>query len=220
MIDYLPKNATSEQACNWLQAKTGQTWILPRLLECHLTPYFWLDYKPGYPTVFGEKIEGYQTSISFQGDLCRLESDSGDALVNMFAAHDGSLIRAEPGLRVPLSELRFKREHIERVAEIINRTKAAPAQTPAPVVTASDGPLTTTIHSTKTRRDTLTPVIELAQKQCTDSQDTAAVWGALLVLAEKKTAPLIGATEDGLQYLKNGTAANFNRDALRKRLDR
>jgi len=41
-----------------------------------------------------------------------------------------------------------------------------------------------------------------------------------LVLAEKKTAPLIGATEEGLQYLKNGTAASFNREALRKRLGR
>lgn len=136
-MDYLPKDATIEQACNWLQAKTGQAWILPRLLECHLTPHFWLDYKPGYPAVFGDRIEGYQTRMMFQGDLCRLESDGADALVNMFAAHDGSLIKTEPGLRVPLSELRFKRDRVERVAEIINNT--APAQntaTPAPVVAA------------------------------------------------------------------------------------
>jgi hypothetical protein len=139
MSDYLPKDATIEQACKWLQAKTGQTWILPRLLECHLTPYFWLDYKPGYP------IEGYQTRMMFQGDLSRLESDGTYALVNMFAAHDGALIKVEPGVQVPLAELRFKREHIERVAEIINRTKAAPAQSPAPVVAASNdtAPLTT-----------------------------------------------------------------------------
>ena len=133
MIDYLPKDATSEQACNWLQAKTGQTWILPRLLECHLTPYFWLDYKPGYHTVFGEKIEGYQTSIAFQGDLCRLESDGTEALVTMFAAHDGSLVKIEPGLRVPLTELRFKRAEIEATAEIINSTAPAQAAKPAPM---------------------------------------------------------------------------------------
>jgi len=133
MIDYLPKDATSEQACNWLQAKTGQTWILPRLLECHLTPYFWLDYKPGYPTVYGEKIEGYQTSIAFQGDLCRLESDGTEALVTMFAAHDGSLVKIEPGLRVPLTELRFKRAEIEATAEIINSTAPAQAAKPAPM---------------------------------------------------------------------------------------
>ena len=90
-MDYLPKDATIEEACNWLQAKTGQTWVLARLLECHLTPHFWLDYKPGYPAIYGNKIEGYQTRMMFQGDLCRLESDRGDALVNIFTAHDGTL---------------------------------------------------------------------------------------------------------------------------------
>ena len=102
--------------------------------------------------------------------------------------------------------------------------KAEPAMTatPTPLVDASDGPapLNKIVHSTKTRRDTLMPVIEMAQKQCNDPKDTAAVWAALLVLAEKRIPPFIGATEDGLQYLKNGTAASFNRDALRKRLGR
>ena len=138
-MDYLPKDATIEEACNWLQAKTGQTWVLPRLLECHLTPHFWLDYKPGYPTIYGDRIEGYQTRMIFQGDLCRLESDRGDALVNMFTAHDGTLVKVQPGLRVPLSELKFKRESVERVAEIINQT--APAQSAAAVPdSASEAP--------------------------------------------------------------------------------
>ena len=132
-MDYLPKDATIEEACNWLQAKTGQTWVLPRLLECHLTPHFWLDYKPGYPTIYGDRIEGYQTRMIFQGDLCRLESDRGDALVNMFTAHDGTLVKVQPGLRVPLSELKFKRESVERVAEIINKAAQPQAATPAPV---------------------------------------------------------------------------------------
>lgn len=97
--------------------------------------------------------------------------------------------------------------------------------TPAPVVREQAGtddpaPPNKIVHSTKTRRDTLTPVIEVARRQCSDPQDTAAVWAVLQVLAEKKTAPLIGATEDGLQYLKNGNAAIFNREALRKRLGR
>jgi len=132
-MDYLPKDATIEEACNWLQAKTGQTWVLARLLECHLTPHFWLDYKPGYPAIYGDKIEGYQTRMIFQGDLCRLESDRGDALVNMFTAHDGTLVKVQPGLRVPLSELKFKRESVERVAEIINKAAQPQAATPAPV---------------------------------------------------------------------------------------
>ena len=79
----------------------------------------------------------------FQGDLCRLESDRGDALVNMFTAHDGTLVKVEPGLRVPLSELKFKRECVERVAEIINKTAQPQAEPPAPVVaeSANNGPL-------------------------------------------------------------------------------
>ena len=142
-MDYLPKDATIEEACNWLQAKTGQTWVLARLLECHLRPHFWLDYKPGYPAIYGDRIEGYQTRMMFQGDLCRLESDRGDALVNMFTAHDGTLVKVEPGLRVPLSELKFKRECVERVAEIINKTAQPQAEPPAPVVaeSANNGPL-------------------------------------------------------------------------------
>lgn len=142
-MDYLPKDATIEEACNWLQAKTGQTWVLARLLECHLRPHFWLDYKPGYPAIYGDRIEGYQTRMMFQGDLCRLESDRGDALVNMFTAHDGTLVKVEPGLRVPLSELKFKRECVERVAEIINKTAQPQAEPPAPVVVESgnNGPL-------------------------------------------------------------------------------
>lgn len=141
-MDYLPKDATIEEACNWLQAKTGQTWVLARLLECHLTPHFWLDYKPGYPAIYGNKIEGYQTRMMFQGDLCRLESDRGDALVNIFTAHDGTLVKVEPGLRVPLSELKFKRESVERVAEIINKTAQTKAAPPAPIVadSASNAP--------------------------------------------------------------------------------
>lgn len=123
MTDYLPKDATIEQACNWLQAKTSQSWILPRLLECGLTPHFWFNYIPGSPAICGDRIEGFQSRMIFQGDLNRLESDGTEALVNMFAAHDGSLIKTEPGLRVPLTELKFKREDVERVAEIINKTK-------------------------------------------------------------------------------------------------
>lgn len=142
-MDYLPKDATIEEACNWLQAKTGQTWVLARLLECHLTPHFWLDYKPGYPAIYGNKIEGYQTRMMFQGDLCRLESDRGDALVNIFTAHDGTLVKVQPALRVPLSELKFKRESVERVAEIINKAAQPQAATPAPVAdSASNAPVT------------------------------------------------------------------------------
>ena len=76
-------------------------------------------------------------------------------------------------------------------------------------------------HSTKdTRRQTLDPEIEHAQSLCKDPSDTAEVWGALQKMAEEKHGQLLGATEDGLQYLKNGEAVIFTRDALQKRLKR
>lgn len=75
-------------------------------------------------------------------------------------------------------------------------------------------------HSTKARRDTLTPVVELAQSHCRNPKDTAEVWAVLMVLAEKKHPPLIGATEEGLQYLEAGQAGIFKRKSLGARLTR
>jgi hypothetical protein len=107
------------------------------------------------------------------------------------------------------------------VRQLMQSAPAKATTTPAPQVVASGcNSLPIFGHSTKTRRDALTPVIEQAQKECNDPTDTAEVWATLQVLAEKKTPPLIGATEEGLQYLKNGGVAIFNRDALRKRLAR
>ncbi|MDP3251623.1 MAG: hypothetical protein Q8M77_06895 [Hydrogenophaga sp.] len=93
--------------------------------------------------------------------------------------------------------------------------EAAPSPT-----TEAEVATTSFVHSTKSRRNALTPVIELAQAQCRNPRDTAEVWAALLVLAEKQSPPLRGATEEGIQYLSNGVAEIFKRDSLRKRLAR
>lgn len=144
-MNYLPKFANIEQACEWLRVRTGSEWILPRLLECHLKPYFWIDYAPGYPQIFGDCREGYLSWMVFQGDVRRLEIDGTNALVNMFTAHDGTLVKSEPGWIVPLSELRFKREAIERVASILEgealRQETAPSGAPEsdePPITIAD----------------------------------------------------------------------------------
>ena len=93
-----------------------------------------------------------------------------------------------------------------------------PDQSPEPEISSV---VVVVRHSTKgSRRRTLQPEIERAQELCKDRWDSAEVWAALSKLAEKKHGLLIGATEDGLQYLKDGEAANFTRDALRKRLKR
>lgn len=97
-------------------------------------PYFWLDYSPEAPAIFSDRREGYLAKMAFNGDIHRLEVDGSDALVTMSFSHDGRLFKTEPPMRVPLSDLRFKREAVERVAEIINKTAQPQAAAPAPVV--------------------------------------------------------------------------------------
>ncbi len=149
MTDYLPKAATIEQACDWLARQTGSAWTLARILECGPKPWFWLDYSTDAPKeLFGDKTEGYFAPMIFGGDKHRLEMYGEFALVTMTRTHDDNLIKMTPGMRLDLSEIRFKRESLERVAKIINEQKesqsaassGAPesAESPAPI-TLSEG---------------------------------------------------------------------------------
>ena len=70
------------------------------------------------------------------------------------------------------------------------------------------------------RRSLLSPVIELAQGKAQNRFDVADVWAQLQQLAAERTAPLIGATEDGIQYRKDGDVSILTRDALRLKLQR
>ena len=101
-------------------------------------------------------------------------------------------------------------------------TEAVSAQTPSAEPASTGVNLSReaiTLHSTKgQRRNLLTPVIEAAQRDCGDPKDTDQVFAMLAAMAEKKVAPLLGATERGIQYLKNGEAGSLSRDALHKRL--
>ncbi len=116
MTDYLPKLATIEQACVWLNERTGKDWSLARLLEYGLMPWVWLEHAPGYPAIFGDRLEGYLAPMVFGGDTNRLAAGGTDALITMTRTGDGALMRINPGIPAPLSELRFKREDIEALA--------------------------------------------------------------------------------------------------------
>lgn len=71
------------------------------------------------------------------------------------------------------------------------------------------------------RRDILTPIIETAASQCRNGRDVAELWVKLQSLARARTAPLIGVTENGIQYLDaNDTPKEFTLKALRGRLRR
>lgn len=76
-------------------------------------------------------------------------------------------------------------------------------------------------HTTKERRDLLTPVIELAQGNCKRNWDAAEVWAKLKQLAIAKHLPLNGVDESGIQYFDaNDTLKTLNIGALRMRLTR
>lgn len=140
---YLPNRATIDEACEWLQHQTGQKWTLPRLLEeGHLVPYVWIDYVEGLQQIFGDRREGYLTKMVYHGDVVRLAADRNEALLTMFTAHDGNLIRPTPGWRVELKDIRFQKNDLERVAEIINKTAQPQAATPAPVMNTKAKPCT------------------------------------------------------------------------------
>lgn len=133
MTDYLPKAATIEQACAWLEQQTGSTWSLAKLLECGEQPWFWFDYSTEAPKeIFGDKTEGYFAPMVFAGDTHRLEMFGEFALVTMTRTHDDNLIKMTPGMRIDLSEIRFKRESLQELADAFAPKSDDPASSGAP----------------------------------------------------------------------------------------
>ena len=115
---YLPKSSSIADACKWLQDQTDSDWSLARMLENGLRPWIWLDYSPEAPQgIFGDRSDGYFAPILFAGDTHRLEMNGADVVVTMTRTHDGKLFMANPGLRFPLSALRFKRGDLQRLAD-------------------------------------------------------------------------------------------------------
>lgn len=174
------------------------------------------------------RVRDYQTRFPLKPD-----APSVAVLPSLVSVNDFREFVADLGYSVQVGDKLASTvtEHNNNLAKLVPATPAAPAipeSEALPALAANSASKATVMHksgsgfthSAKARRDTLTPVIELAKKQCLNPQDTPEVWAALLVLAEKRHAPLLGATEDGLQYLKNGAVANFKRDSLRKRLNR
>lgn len=123
----LPFRATTFEACAWLEQQTGSSWTLASLLEHELTPYVWLDYDPAYPELFGEANGGYLAPIFYAGDIAHLAAGAEDVLIT--TTKDAYKIVArlpEPGFRRALSELRFQKKDLERLAGKLKHAKEAP----------------------------------------------------------------------------------------------
>ena len=95
--------------------------------------------------------------------------------------------------------------------------QAAPAPVPVPTIT----PPPPATARQNTRRNLLTPTIETAQRDESDRFDTPAIWAKLQDMAEKKIKPLLGKTDEGIQWLdENDEPQYLTLKMLRDRLGR
>jgi hypothetical protein len=138
----LSYRATLSEACLWLHSQTGKTWSLSNLIAHGITPYVWLDYNDQFPELFGDATGGYAAPIFFQGDTQRLAAGSEDILITMTKDADKIAIQLpQPGIRAPLSDLRFLRKDLSRLLEQIKK-ETLPAKEPKPTSMESNKGIT------------------------------------------------------------------------------
>lgn len=148
--------------------------------------------------------------------------DAGDLSVmspfNPMVPHEFPFGEALNRALVPVADLR-QFVSSAGITVIVDAPDKDTAMT-ATVVTARDdpSPVKPSIHSTRTRRDTITPVIDQAQSKCRNPKDTAEVWAQMEVLAEDEVPPFQGRMVEGLKYTKKDEVKYFTRSALDKRL--
>lgn len=128
---YLPRRATIAESCEWLNERTGEQWTIARLLEYGLLPWFWLDFAPGWPAIFGDRKEGYLAPMCFAGDTNRLAAGCRDVIVTMTRTHDGKVFRIdEPTWRFDIDQLRFLRDDIKQLSDRWATPSEPAAETP------------------------------------------------------------------------------------------
>lgn len=219
---YLPNRATIDEACEWLQHQTGQKWTLPRLLEeGHLVPYVWIDYVEGLSQIFGDRREGYLTKMVYHGDVVRLAADRSEALLTMFTAHDGNLIRPTPGWRVDLKDIRFLKNDLQRVAEIINKAAQPQAATPAPVADSASNAPAWTVNKPQRYSGYAAPLHRLLAaahrdgNPCPTARDVVEAW------RHNAPAEIAKVLPDGFDYYDaKGDTKTADLEAIRKAIGR
>lgn len=155
----------------------------------------------------------------------RLDRNLMPAAASTWFVHVNDLLQFIEAATLPdavRAELReLAQRHCGPTAVSFTPVTLADSQTAA-AATVAETPAATLgrVHSTARRRNLLSEVIERAQAASSDRFDRVAVWVELGKLAAEKAATLIGATEDGIQYLENGDMEIFTRKALVLRLKR
>lgn len=73
-------------------------------------------------------------------------------------------------------------------------------------------------HSTKERRNVMTPVIEKAQELCRSTTDVSLIWPQIQKLAKENFSALRGEDEDGVKYVDDDVPKHFTKKNLSDRL--
>lgn len=122
MTDYLPNWATPDEAAGWLEARTGEAWPLPRMIEAGLTPRVWLEPNGEslqnaavFEQVFDRRAEGFLAPMVFAGDTCRLAIDRSVTL-SMTRTPRGDLVKFTPPASADLGQLRFAATDVRELA--------------------------------------------------------------------------------------------------------
>lgn len=226
--DYLPRLSTTAQACAWLQAKTGETWTLQRILESAVMPWVWLEHSKDRPEIFGDRTEGFLAPFVFNGDTKRIEIVGTDALLTMSKTPEGKHFTVNPGWPVALPELRFQREDIERlVADLDHCDKRPPVFTDsgenltAPTVGIVSRMETQRDEKTDDLRIELDPLFEEMSAQG-DRITAGTVMPKLKARAGKNASCITESFDAGVLWMRGstGTPEKLTMRMLQKRIDR
>lgn len=161
--DYLPAWATLAEASQWLEARTGEQWPLPRLIEAGALPHIWLepDAQPNpavLAAVFDGRHEGFIAPLVFAGDTHRLAIDRSGAM-SMTRTPSGKLVRFEPSIPFAINELRFK-------VEDVRGSVAAPAGKKWTLERIAEMRAFKTAHGTKATADHYQVSEAFVRKKC------------------------------------------------------
>lgn len=136
---YLPKSATADEACAWLEEQTGESWPLARLLESWLTPSVWLEYSPEAPKeLFGDRHEGFLAPLLFNGDTNRM-AHTRSGLLTMTRLPNGLFCRFSPGIPFDLSELRYSAKDLAKLVQGHQTGQETPADDDGGLAALFDG---------------------------------------------------------------------------------
>jgi hypothetical protein len=120
---YVGEWATLETACVWLAEQTGQAWPLQRLLDIQPDMAVWYDPAPHESAelrqaVFGEHAVGYMAPLIWNDDIQRLKFVHETGTLTITRRPDGCLLRIDPPLVFPASELRICSKNLQRIADV------------------------------------------------------------------------------------------------------